>query len=136
MLTFQSRVDTFSVSGAKADAFSSEAAASELFQIKITALSPSCEEEDCLNCERLENKFFFKNPLKKTATQHLKAAHFDCNWGRIVGLFAFSGCLAIKCYEKRIPGLVYDIINWLVQLLSEDDYKISYWIESKGNWVG
>ena len=74
----------------------------------------------------------------ETNAMHVKSPELTrlvCNWGRIIGLFAFAGCLAIKCYEKKIPNLVYDIINWLTQFLSDEEYKISNWIESKGNWV-
>ena len=59
---------------------------------------------------------------------------FECNWGRIIGLFAFSGCLAIKCYDQEMPNLIYEVINWLSYFLN-DDSRISNWIESKGNWV-
>jgi hypothetical protein len=115
----------------------------ELFQIK-TVITANSTNECCINdkndaesliCDSLETKFELKNPNTKIPQQPPTWSHFECNWGRIIGLFAFAGCLSIKCYEKRIPGLVHDIINWLVQLLNEDDYKISQWIESKGCWV-
>ena len=114
----------------------------ELFQVK-TIFSTSqnctgCTNVECSICDKAESKLFSKEHSKTETPlppQQLNLAQLECNWGRIVGLFSFSGCLAIICYEKRMPGLVYDIINWLVQLLNEDDYRINYWIESQGHWV-
>ena len=71
---------------------------------------------------------------------------FECNWGRIVGIFSFSGCLAVKS-AKIIPfesdpnmivswkNIVYNIIDWLTQFLNNEP-RIFDWIENNGGWVG
>lgn len=112
----------------------------ELFQIKTIVLNSFVDDckygksvEENILFEKVESKFSQKNPSKITKSSI--ATQIECNWGRIVGLFSFAGCLAIKCYENRMVSLVYDIINWLVQLLNEEEYKIVFWIESKGCWV-
>jgi hypothetical protein len=55
------------------------------------------------------------------------------NWPRIVALFTFCGCLAVKCYEKEMQNVIYEIINWLINYLNKREFL--EWIQSKGNWV-
>ena len=70
---------------------------------------------------------------------------FDCNQGRIVGIFSFSGCLAVRS-AKIVPfesnsimiaswkNIVYNIIDWLTQFLNNEP-RILDWIENNGGWV-
>lgn len=64
----------------------------------------------------------------------LKCANGNCNWGRIVALFAFSACLAISCYEKDLARLVYEIRDWLVEFLLKNTV-VQNWFRSQGYWV-
>lgn len=59
---------------------------------------------------------------------------FDCNWGRIIALISFSGCLAVKCCEVNSPEQVASIRDWLVDFLT-NDARIRRWLESRGYWV-
>ena len=61
--------------------------------------------------------------------------YFNCNWGRIIGLYSIVGCLAIKCYEKSMTNLIYQLINLLVDFLNNDK-RIYSWISCSGGWVG
>ena len=60
---------------------------------------------------------------------------FTCHWGKIVGLFAFSGSLAVRCFEKDMGILVYHIIDWLTEYLNNRKF-ISKWIITNSSWVG
>jgi hypothetical protein len=100
----------------------------ELFQINSNSKSRQGvlnDEKSYLN--RLKRKMSNANP------------RFECNWGRIVGLFAFSGCLAIKCAgdSRDVDSWkqnIYCIMDWMTQFLNNDS-KISSWIENNGGWV-
>lgn len=59
---------------------------------------------------------------------------FTCHWGKIVGLFAFSGSLAVRCFEKDMGILVYHIIDWLTEYLNSRKF-VSKWIISNSSWV-
>ena len=57
-----------------------------------------------------------------------------CNWGRIVGLLAFTGCLAIQLFNKQSVNLIYSLTSLLVDFLNNDK-RLFEWIESNGGWV-
>jgi hypothetical protein len=56
------------------------------------------------------------------------------NWSKIISLFAFSGCLAIRCYKNEMQYLVHRIIEWLINFFNNNS-KVFNWIERNGNWV-
>lgn len=53
------------------------------------------------------------------------------NWGRIVGLFAFGGALAVECVDKEMSSLVSKIMDWMSLYL---DNHIQDWIQQQGGW--
>lgn len=57
------------------------------------------------------------------------------NWYRVIALFAFTGCLAMQYYQKNMPCVVHNIINWLVDYLNSNDSTVSQWIQLQGGWV-
>ena len=57
-----------------------------------------------------------------------------CNWGRIVGLFAFTGFMAIELFDKKSANLIFSITGLLVDFLNNDK-RLFGWIESNGGWV-
>uniref|UniRef100_A0A3B3ZMX9 Bcl-2 Bcl-2 homology region 1-3 domain-containing protein n=1 Tax=Periophthalmus magnuspinnatus TaxID=409849 RepID=A0A3B3ZMX9_9GOBI len=54
------------------------------------------------------------------------------NWGRVVGLFAFGGALAVECVDKEMSTLVARIVTWMTVYLDE---HIQDWIDSQGGWA-
>jgi hypothetical protein len=57
----------------------------------------------------------------------------DINWGRIVALFGFSGCFAVRCFELNRPHLVDNLLEWLTTYV---DTQLSGWINTHDNWQG
>lgn len=53
------------------------------------------------------------------------------NWGRVVGLFAFGGALAVECVDKEMSSLVSKIMDWMSLYL---DNHIQEWIDQQGGW--
>lgn len=54
------------------------------------------------------------------------------NWGRVVGLFAFGGALAVECVEKEMSPLVARLADWMTVYL---DNHIQDWITGQGGWA-
>ena len=54
------------------------------------------------------------------------------NWGRIVALFAFSGCLAVHCVKKEMSSVVDQILEWTSEFLEN---RLHGWITQHGGWV-
>ncbi|KAJ0064461.1 hypothetical protein NL108_006828 [Boleophthalmus pectinirostris] len=54
------------------------------------------------------------------------------NWGRVIGLFAFGGALAVECVDKEMQPLVDRIVDWMTVYLDE---HIQDWIDSQGGWA-
>ncbi|KAJ0036447.1 hypothetical protein NQD34_005124 [Periophthalmus magnuspinnatus] len=54
------------------------------------------------------------------------------NWGRVVGLFAFGGALAVECVDKEMSTLVARIVTWMTVYLDE---HIQDWIDLQGGWA-
>jgi hypothetical protein len=67
-----------------------------------------------------------------TAVQTL-FADGSINWGRVIALFAFGGCVAAQCIEKEMPGLVEPVITWVSQYI---DSHLTSWILEHGGWEG
>lgn len=63
----------------------------------------------------------------------LSVSSFNCNWGRVIGMFAFAGSLAIKCYEKQLSNVIYLICDLQIEFLNNEK-QIYAWIESQGSW--
>jgi hypothetical protein len=55
------------------------------------------------------------------------------NWGRIVALFGFSGCFAVRCFELNRPHIVDNLLEWLTTYV---DTQLSGWINTHDNWQG
>jgi len=55
------------------------------------------------------------------------------NWGRIVALFAFSGCLACRFCEQHLTELITSLVDWTATYL---EHNLGQWINSHGGWVG
>ena len=58
--------------------------------------------------------------------------HDGVNWGRVVALFSFSGCLAVHCVQKEMPAVVDHILEWTSAFL---DHRLNSWINQHGGWV-
>ena len=54
------------------------------------------------------------------------------NWGRIVTLHAFCGCLARHCEERSIPDCADDVANLLAAFVVN---RLGLWIVTHGGWV-
>ena len=59
---------------------------------------------------------------------------FDCNWCRVIALFGFAGCLAIRCFKSEMPDPIKDITDWTIKFLNCDP-RMYNWIVSRGGWV-
>lgn len=57
-----------------------------------------------------------------------------CNWGRILAIISFAGCMAIKCCEDQVSNQVESIIDWLYYFLNEDA-RVCKWMSKEENWV-
>lgn len=69
-------------------------------------------------------------------------SRYECNWGRVVAVFALAGMLATrlarahKCDRLGWQPFVRECVEWLSQLLINDK-RVSKWIQGKGNgWNG
>ena len=56
----------------------------------------------------------------------------DINWGRVVGLFAFSAKLAEYCHRHNKRQLIGQVAEWLTMSLKADEPRV--WLEQKGGW--
>ncbi len=54
------------------------------------------------------------------------------NWGRIVTLHAFCGCIAKFCEARHIPDCADDIANVLAEFVV---HRLGLWIVTQGGWV-
>lgn len=52
-------------------------------------------------------------------------------WGRIVALFAFTGCLAVQCVEREMPLLVDQVVEWTTSYI---EVHLDSWIIENGGW--
>jgi len=89
---------------------------SELFEINVNKLNSS---------KRSKNNISNNNGID--------SSNFNCNWGRVIGIFAFSGSLAIKCYEKQLTSVIYIICELQIEFLNNQK-QIYDWIDSQGSW--
>jgi hypothetical protein len=76
----------------------------------------------------------FKGFKDAGSSSNSSSGALAAKWGRIIALFSFAGLLACRCYEENMPNLVYNIIDWLCDLLNEDSV-VQVWIESSGGWA-
>ena len=58
--------------------------------------------------------------------------HDGINWGRVVALFSFSGCLAVHCVQREMPAVVDQILEWTRAFV---DNRLNSWINQHGGWV-
>ncbi len=70
----------------------------------------------------------------KLDVEEKRALGFGCDWGRVIGLFALVGTLAVQCLDKQADSLIYTLIELQVEFLSGDK-RIFGWIEAQGGWV-
>ena len=54
------------------------------------------------------------------------------NWGRIVTLHAFCGCLSRYCEQRHIPDCAEDIANILAHFVIN---RLGLWVVTHGGWV-
>ena len=56
----------------------------------------------------------------------------DCNWGRIVVLYAFGGKLAEYCKNNNMEHMIDKVVSWVGNFIS----RKAQWIKDKGHgWV-
>ncbi|BFY97358.1 hypothetical protein BsWGS_00398 [Bradybaena similaris] len=55
------------------------------------------------------------------------------NWGRVVALFGFSGRFAVHCFERNMPNMVDNVVEWVTAYV---DNNLREWMESHGKWEG
>lgn len=53
-------------------------------------------------------------------------------WGTIVALFAFAGCMAVKCQRTEMSVLIDSIADWIITYCDE---KLQPWMNDHGAWV-
>lgn len=62
------------------------------------------------------------------------SSSFSCNWCRIVALFAYAGCLSVRCFKSDRLTAIQDIADWIIKFLNCDK-RLFDWIEKQGGWV-
>ncbi|CAD5117625.1 unnamed protein product [Dimorphilus gyrociliatus] len=53
-------------------------------------------------------------------------------WGRIVGLFAFTGAICVQCVQKEMPYKVEQVIDWTTTYL---ETELKPWMDENEGWV-
>lgn len=53
-------------------------------------------------------------------------------WGRIVGLYAFAGNLAVECMHHNMPHMVASLIHWVSHYV---ETRLADWIAENEGWV-
>jgi hypothetical protein len=98
-----------------------------------------------VNTDDKSTNYFDRFKKRNCITKSGGRIGFECNWGRIVGIFSFAGCLAIKSAKitqfesdsniiTSWKNIIYNIIDWLTQFLNNEP-RIFDWIENNGGWV-
>eukprot|EP00118_Oscarella_pearsei_P009513 m.54964 g.54964 ORF g.54964 m.54964 type:complete len:191 (+) comp34436_c0_seq3:23-595(+) len=54
-------------------------------------------------------------------------------WGRVVALYAFSGCLAVECVKRDLRNYVGSVSGWSSEFMTEN---LVEWIRANGGWEG
>lgn len=109
----------------------SEANLKDIFNTLINDLFDLSTDSLNLDNDKLsENCINLNFSLYSKDTFNLK-----CNWSKLIGLFAFSGCLAIQLYELKADSLIYSLNDLLVDFINNDK-RIFTWISSQGSWNG
>ncbi|CAF0851143.1 unnamed protein product [Brachionus calyciflorus] len=75
------------------------------------------------------------NELFQTNENNESDSKFDCNWGRIIGLFAFIGCLVMHLYEHKRPNLIIRVLDHMEKYLTKEP-KMFLWFEQNNFWDG
>ena len=81
------------------------------------------------------NQSIMNESLNQSGSSAHQDTGFNCNWCRVIALFSFAGCLALRCYRTETPNSIHEIVEWLIKFLNCDQ-RVFSWIESKGGWNG
>lgn len=56
------------------------------------------------------------------------------NWGRVIGVFALTGCIVLNLYEEKRQNLIPSILEYVSLILTKNS-NISFWFKENNYWV-